>query len=44
MPIPTNVMNNENVSFVAIVTDANNNALNSRAAGSNVDQTFQENL
>lgn len=44
VPIPTNVMNNENVSFVAIVTDANNNALNSRAAGSNVDQTFQENL
>ncbi len=44
VPIPTNVANAENLGFVAIVTDADNNALNSRAAGPNEDQAFQENL
>ena len=44
VPIPSNVANAENLSFVAIVTDANNNAINSRASKPNEDQAFQENL
>ncbi len=44
VPIPATVSNAENVSFVAIVTDANNNAINSRAAKPNIVQSFQENL
>jgi len=44
VPIPSNVANAENLGFVAIITDANNNALNSRAAGPNEEQAFQENL
>jgi len=44
VPIPSNIANAENISFVAIITDANNNALNSRASKSNEDQAFQENL
>lgn len=43
IPVPSSVSNVENMSFVAIVTDANNNAINSRAAHPNEDQPFQEN-
>lgn len=43
VPIPANITNAENMSFVAIVTDANNNALNARSSHPNEDQTFQEN-
>ncbi len=41
--VPSTIVNPENMSFVAIVTDANNNAINSRAAQPNADQAFQEN-
>jgi hypothetical protein len=41
--VPANISHSENLSFVAIVTDANNNAINSRAALSNEVQAFQEN-
>lgn len=43
VPVPANITNAANLSFVAIVTDANNNAINSRAALPNEDQAFQEN-
>jgi len=43
VPVPANITNAANLSFVAIVTDVNNNAINSRAAAPNEDQTFQEN-
>ena len=43
IPIPANVANSENLSFVAIITDAENNALNSRAAYANETQAFEEN-
>lgn len=43
VPIPSNVANAENISFVAFVVDENNNALNVRAAEGNEEQTFQEN-
>lgn len=43
VPIPADILNKANMSFVAIVTDANNYALNSRAAKPNEDQAFQEN-
>lgn len=41
--VPGNIENPANLSFVAIVTDANNNAINSRAAKANEEQVFQEN-
>lgn len=43
MSVPPNVANAENISFVAIVTDTNNNAINSRAAAPNEDQAFEQN-
>lgn len=43
IPVPSNIANADNISFVAFVTDANNNALNARAAEANENQTFQEN-
>ena len=43
VPVPANIANSENLSFVAIVTDVNNNAINSRDAKPNEDQAFQEN-
>lgn len=41
--VPGNITNAANLSFVAIVTDANNYALNSRAALPNEEQAFQVN-
>lgn len=43
LPIPSSVANAANISFVAIVTDSNNLAVNSREAHPNEDQAFQEN-
>ncbi|MBS1535544.1 MAG: Omp28-related outer membrane protein [Bacteroidetes bacterium] len=43
IPVPSNIANADNISFVAFVTDINNNALNARAADANENQTFQEN-
>ncbi|MBL0014515.1 MAG: Omp28-related outer membrane protein [Flavobacterium sp.] len=43
IPIPSNVSNAENISFVAFVVEENNNVLNVRAAETNENQTFQEN-
>jgi len=43
VPVPADIANAENMSFVAIVTDAGNNALNSRSAYPNQTQSFQEN-
>ncbi|MFT3793668.1 Omp28-related outer membrane protein [Flavobacterium sp.] len=43
VPVPAKVSNAENMSFIAIVTDANNNAINSRAAEPNENQAFEEN-
>ncbi len=43
VPVPADVTDVQNMSFVAIVTDAANNAINSRAAHPNETQAFQEN-
>lgn len=43
VPIPANVANADNISFVAIVTDADNNAINSRACELGESQAFEEN-
>ena len=43
IPIPSNVSNSENISFVAFVVEENNNVLNVRSAETNENQTFQEN-
>lgn len=43
IPIPTSVSNPENISFVAILVNANNLALNARAAEKNEVQTFEQN-
>ncbi|WP_298221401.1 Omp28-related outer membrane protein [Flavobacterium sp.] len=43
VPIPSNISNPDNISFVAFVVDANNNALNARAAEGNEDQDFEQN-
>ncbi len=43
IPVPGNIANANNISFVAFVTDANNAALNARASVANEDQNFQEN-
>lgn len=43
VPVPDNIENAANISFVAIVTDANDYAINSRAALPNEEQAFQEN-
>lgn len=43
IPVPDNIANAENLSFVAFVTDANHIALNARAALANEVQDFQEN-
>ena len=42
--IPSNVSNVANLNFVAFVLDATGNALNTRGAAANTNQTFQENL
>lgn len=43
VPIPANITNADNISFVAFVVDANNNVINVRAAEGNEDQTFEQN-
>jgi hypothetical protein len=43
IPIPTNITNTENISFVAFVVDENNNAINVRASHANENQDFEEN-
>lgn len=43
LAVPTNVANSDNISFVAAVVDANNYALNCRAAIPNEVQAFEEN-
>jgi hypothetical protein len=43
IPMPTSVSNPENVSFVAIVVNSDNLALNARAADKNEVQTFEQN-
>lgn len=42
-PVPTNVANNTNVSFVAMIVDENNTVINSRAVGANEIQQFEQN-
>lgn len=42
-PIPTNFLNPENISFVAMIVNADNLALNARAAEKNENQTFEQN-
>jgi hypothetical protein len=44
IPMPANVSNSENISFVAFVVDKNNNVINVREAKKNESQTFEENL
>lgn len=44
IPVPANIVNVENVNFVAFVTDSENNVINVRATKTkNEDQTFEEN-
>lgn len=43
IPVPSNVANANNISFVAFITDANDNAINARASVANENQNFQEN-
>jgi len=43
IPMPASVSNPDNVSFVAILVNANNVALNARAAEKNEVQTFEQN-
>jgi hypothetical protein len=42
-PIPTNFLNPENISFVAMIVNADNLALNARAAEKNENQSFEQN-
>ena len=43
LPIPANVSNSANISFVAFVVGADNKALNSRASLANENQQFEVN-
>jgi hypothetical protein len=43
IPVPTNITDANNMSFVAFVIDANGKAINVRGALPNVNQTFEEN-
>lgn len=43
LPIPTNISNSENISFVAFVVDANNTVINVRASEPNETLDFEEN-
>jgi len=43
LPIPTNVANPNNISFVAVLVNADNLALNARAAEQNETQEFEQN-
>lgn len=42
-PIPANFLNPENISFVAMIVNADNLALNARAAEKNESQSFEQN-
>ncbi|UPT72203.1 MAG: Omp28-related outer membrane protein [Flavobacterium sp. JAD_PAG50586_2] len=42
-PIPANFLNPENISFVAMIVNADNLALNARAAEKNENQSFEQN-
>lgn len=42
-PIPANFLNPENISFVAMIVNSDNLALNARAAEKNENQTFEQN-
>ncbi|MCF6131256.1 Omp28-related outer membrane protein [Flavobacterium wongokense] len=42
-PIPANFTNPENISFVAMIVNADNLSLNARAADKNENQTFEQN-
>lgn len=44
IPVPSNIVNVDNVNFVAFLVDANNNAINARASHIGQNQTFEENL
>ena len=44
VPVPTNISNVNNISFVAFVVDANNLVINVRAAKANENLNFEENL
>lgn len=43
LPIPTNVANKDNMSFVAFVVDNENNVINARASKINENQLFEQN-
>jgi len=43
VPVPTNVTNAANISFVAMIVDESNTVVNSRAIGANEIQTFEQN-
>ena len=44
LPVPANIVNPANISFVAFLTKASDNiAINARAAHANESQSFQEN-
>lgn len=43
IPVPTNIANASNISFVAFVVGADNKALNARASHANENQTFEVN-
>ena len=43
IPIPTNVSNANNISFVAMVIDENNSVINSRSILANENQAFEQN-
>lgn len=43
VPVPTNVSNAANVSFVAMIVDENNTVINSRDVGANENQQFEQN-
>jgi thiol-disulfide isomerase/thioredoxin len=42
LPIPSNIVNKNNIEFVAFITGADNKTINVRKASPNVDQTFEE--
>jgi hypothetical protein len=44
IPVPSNIANVNNISFVAFVVDSTGRAINVRGAEPNITQTFQENL
>ena len=43
IPIPTNISNQDNISFVAFIIGSDNGALNARASKANENQNFEIN-